>query len=438
MKPVSRSTDRVRVVFDEPGLVADAGLIVVATLVARLGLEALVDATVRFTDRAGGFKPGRKVLTLVHAMVAGASHIGHADRLRAGATGRVLGHRVMAPSTLGSFLRAFSFGHVRQLDAVIAESLRRAWALGTGPGAARLVVDVDSTICQVYGKAKAGAAYGYTKVLGYHPILAVRAGTGEVLHARMRKGSANTARGAKRFVEELVARARRAGATGEMVVRFDSGFWSNATIAALGRLGVRYTMAAHCGNAVVAKAIATIEETAWVPIAYTPDGIAQVAECNYNGRRLVVRRTRLADPAQQALFPNWRHHGFLTDLGGPAVELDRFHREHAAIELAIRDIKEGSGLAHCPSGDFGANGAWLACAVLAHNLCRWTALVGEVHPNDQLTVAATLRAQLISVPGRLVNRAGTPTLRGPINWPWRHRFYRALELVRALPVAVPG
>jgi hypothetical protein len=176
----------------------------------------------------------------------------------------------MAPSILGSFLRAFSFGHVRQLDAVIAESVRRAWALGTGPGAARLVVDVDSTICQVYGKAKSGAAHGYTKVLGYHPILAVRAGTGEVLHARMRKGSANTARGTKRFVEELVARARRAGASGEMVMRFDSGFWSNATIAVRGRLDVRYTMAVRCGNGAIANAIASIDETAWEPIAYHP------------------------------------------------------------------------------------------------------------------------------------------------------------------------
>ena len=374
----------------------------------------------------------------MHAMVAGASHIGHADRLRAGATGRVLGHRVMAPSTLGTFLRAFSFGHVRQLDAVISESLHRAWDLGNGPGASRLVVDVDSTICQVYGKAKARAAYGYTKVLGYHPILAVRAGTGEVLHARMRKGSANTARGAKRFVEELVARARRAGAAGEMVVRFDSGFWSNATIAALGRLGVRYTMAVRCGNAAVAKAIATIEETAWAPIAYTPDGIAQVSECDYGGRRLVVRRTRLADPAQQALFPAWRHHGFLTDLNGPAVEVDRFHREHATVELAIRDIKEGSGLVHCPSGNFNANGAWLACAVLAHNLCRWAAVAGQVHPEGQLTVVATLRAQLISMPGRLVNRAGTPTLRGPLNWPWQRCFNRALANIRALPAIASG
>jgi len=427
-----------QVTFDEPGLVADAGLVLVATLVARLGLEALIDTTVRFADRAGGFRPGRKVLTLVHAMVAGASHIGHAERLRAGASGRVLGHRVMAPSTLGTFLRAFSFGHVRQLDAVISESLRRAWALGCGPGAARLVLDVDSTICQVYGKAKSGAAYGYTKVLGYHPIVAVRAGTGEVLHARMRKGSANTSRGAKRFVEELIARVRRAGATGEITVRFDSGFWSGATISALGRLGVRYTMAVRCGNDAVAKAISTIPETAWAPIAYTPDGIAQVAEADYQGRRLIVRRTRLADPAQQALFPNWRHHGFLTDLTAPAAEVDRFHREHATVELAIKDIKEGSGLEHCPSGNFNANGAWLACAVLAHDLCRWTAMLGQAHPADELTVVATLRARLICVPGRLVNRSGTPTLRGPLHWPWQRQFDRALANIRALPAIASG
>ena len=407
-------------------------------MASRLGLEALIDGTVRLADRVGGFRPGRKVLTLVHAMVAGASNIGHADRLRAGATEKVLGHRVMAPSTLGTFLRACSFGHVRQLEAVVGEALRRAWSLGAGPGTARLVVDIDSTVCQVYGKAKAGAAYGYTKVLGYHPLLAVRDGTGEVLHARMRKGSANTARGTKRFVEELVARVRRAGGTGEMTVRFDSGFWSNATIAALGRLGVRYTMGVRCGDRAIAKTIATIPEAAWAPIAYTPDGIAQVAECHYGGRRLVVRRTRLADPAQQAFFPDWRHHGFLTDLSGSATALDRFHREHARVELAIRDIKEGAGLAHCPSGNFSANGAWLACAVLAHDLCRWTALLGQVHPDDQLTVAATLRAQLIALPARLVNRAGTPLLRAPLRWPWQRSFTRALEMVRALPALAPG
>jgi len=438
VKPVSRGPDRLQVVFDEPGLVADAGLVLVTTLVSRLGLEALVDKTVGLVGRVGGFRPGRKVLTLVHAMVAGASHIGHAERLRAGATERVLGHRVMAPSTLGTFLRAFSFGHVRQMEAVVGETLRRAWSLGTGPGAARLVIDVDSTICQVYGKAKAGAAYGYTKVLGYHPLLAVRDGTGEVVHARMRKGSANTARGAKRFVEELVGRLRRAGASGQITMRFDSGFWSNTTIAALGRLGVHYTMGVRCGDRAVAKAIAAIPEATWAPIAYTPDGIAQVAECRYGGRRLVIRRTRLADSAQQALFPDWRHHGFLTDLAGPVTELDLFHRAHASVELAIRDIKASSGLSHCPSGNFSANGVWLACAVLAHNLVRWTATIGEVHPDDQLTVASTVRSQLIALPARLVNRAGTPLLRAPLHWPWQRSFNRTLASIRALPAFAPS
>jgi len=162
--------DRVGVSFDDPNLVANAGLILVSTLASRLDLEALINSTVRLVGRIGGALPGRKVLTLVHAIVAGGSHIDHADVLRAGGTQAVLAHRVMAPSTLGTFLRACTFGHVRQLEAVIGETLARAWALGAGPGAARLVVDVDSTICQVAGRLKAGAAFGYTKVLGYHPL----------------------------------------------------------------------------------------------------------------------------------------------------------------------------------------------------------------------------------------------------------------------------
>jgi hypothetical protein len=210
----------------------------------------------------------------------------------------------MAPSTLGTFLRAFTFGHVRQLEAVVGELLRRAWAAGAGPGQRRLVIDVDSTICEVVGKLKAGAAFGYTKVLGYHPILATSADTGEVLHARMRKGSANTARGARRFIEELVARVRRAGAAGEIVVRVDSGFWSNETIATLNRLGVRYTMAVRTATKGVARAIAAIAEDAWVDIDYTLDGRAQVAECTYKGRRLIVRRTRLTDPYEARLAPS--------------------------------------------------------------------------------------------------------------------------------------
>jgi hypothetical protein len=431
VKPVSRRIDRIEVTFDEPNLVSNAGLLLVATLVARLDLERLINVTVRLAGRVGGALPGRKVLTLVHAMVAGGTHIDHADVLRSGATSSVLSHRVMAPSTLGTFLRAFTFGHVRQLDAVLAEALRRAWSLGAGPGSDQMVMDLDSTICAVCGKAKAGAGYGYTHVLGYHPLIATRCDTGEVLHARLRRGAANTGRGAVRFVEELVARARRAGATGQLIMRVDSGFWSNRTIATLERLGVGFTMGVRMQKSVV-SAISAIDPSAWTPIEYTNDGEAAVAECEYNGRRLIVRRTRLIG-RQSTLWPEWRHFGFLTDLEGHAVDLDAFHREHARVELAIRDLKEGAGLEHVPSGHFFANAAWLLCAALAHDLIRWTAMLGELTPTEHFTVARTVRTRFFSVPGRLVSRSGVPTLRTPLEWPWAEPFLSALSLLQSLP-----
>jgi len=418
--------------FDDPNLVSNAGLILMGTLIVRLDLEQLVNSLVRLGRRVGGARPGRKVLTLVAAIAAGGSHIDHADLLRSGGTQRVLPFRVMAPSTLGTFLRAFTFGHVRQLEAVVGQTLRRAWAAGAGPVATRLVIDIDSTICEVAGKAKGGAAYGYTKVLGYHPILATRAQTAEVLHARMRKGSANTSRGTRRFIDELVARVRHCGAAGEIVVRMDSGFWSNDTITNLARLDVRFTMAVKANNGAIAAAIAGIDDDTWIAIEYTPDGEAQVAECTYKGLRLIVRRTRLTDRAQARLFPDWRHFAFLTDLGGDTAAIDAFHRQHAVVELAIRDLKEGAGMEHVPSGNFSANSAWLQCAVLAHNLIRWTATIGEADPVRELTVARTLRTRLIAIPARIVNRSGNLVLRGPKNWLWAEWFHRRLDALRLL------
>lgn len=435
MKSVSRGIDRVAVTFDEPNLVANAGLLLVATLVARLGLERLANATIDLSGRVGGFKPGRKILTIVHAMVAGASHIDHADMLRAGSSEEVLGHRVMAPSTLGTFLRAFTFGHVRQFEKLIGAALAAAWGLGAGPGDERLVIDVDSTIEEVHGKKKIGAAYGYTHLLGYHPLLATCAKTGEILHARLRKGSANTQRGIRRFTEELVARVRRAGATGHIVMRFDSGFWSKDTIATLARLGVSYTMAVRTSTKALTTIIAAIPEDAWTPIDYPDGGVAAVAEATYKDIRLVVRRTRLVG-AQGTLWPNWRHFAFLTDLEGPVVEVDAFHRQHARVELAIDDWKEGAGMEHCPSASFSANGAWLCCAVLAHNLIRWTAALGElIEAEKTLVVARTLRTRYFAVPARLVNRSGRPTLRMPTQWPWRVKFSTALTNLRAVTFA---
>ncbi|MCC5951857.1 MAG: IS1380 family transposase [Acidimicrobiia bacterium] len=436
--------DRVEVTFDDDTLVADAGLIVPATLMARLGLQQLINKTVKLRGRVGGAWPGRKVLTLVAAILAGATHIDHANKLRAGATQAVLPFRVMAPSTLGTFLRSFTFGHVRQLDAVIAETIRRAWSAGGGPGDDPVTIDVDSMICEVHGKAKGGAAYGYTRTLGYHPLLATRADTGEVLHARLRTGSANTQRGVKRFAEEIIARVRRAGATGALTLRADSGFYNWDLIKTLDRLEVRWSITVSL-NAAIRNAIAAIDDDAWVDIVYPDGGAAQVAETTYvtgatkrarREVRLVVRRTRLTDPAQAQLWPDWRHHAFITNTGLATVEADQFHRAHATVELAIRDLKEGAGLEHCPSGRFFANAAWLACAVLAHNLIRWTARLGAVHPTGQLTVAATIRTQLLALPGRLVNHSRQHILRLPSRWPWATSFHTALERIRSLPLMV--
>ena len=437
MSRVSQTLDRVHVTFDDDNLVANAGLLLPATLVERLGLEALINNMVCLDGRVGGASPGRKVLTLMNTMLAGGSHIDHADMLRSGASEAVVSHRVMAPSTLGTFLRSFSFGHVRQLEAVNDLARQRAWAAGTAAGA--LVVDVDSTICEVVGKQKQGASYGYTHTLGYHPLLATIAGTGEILHGRLRKGSANTQRGARRFVNELVARARRDDPDRDLTVRFDAGFWSNDTMVNLTRLDVRFTMAIRTSVGAVQRAIGTIGDDDWQTIDYTCGGEAQVAECDYTSgqgtkrvtRRMIVRRTRFTEKSQQQLWPDWRHHAFLTDLDGDVVEVDRFHREHATIELAIRDLKAGAGLEHLPSGVFSANSAWFQIAILAHNMIRWTARLGG-HDTNRLIVARTIRTRLLALPARLVNRAGQPTLRLPSRWPWADTFTTILAALRAL------
>jgi hypothetical protein len=432
--PLSRTIDQYETTFDHDGLIANAGLIVIATLMSRLGLERLANDWIR----TGSFAPGRKICTLIAAMLAGATHIDHTDVLRAGATQSVLPFRVMAPSTIGSFLRTFSFGFVRQLDAVAARLLANAWAAGAGPGDADMVIDLDSTICEVHGHAKQGAGYGYTKCLGYHPLVATRAGTGEVLFSRMRKGSAGSSRGINRFINELAGILKRAKATGAKCVRADSGFWSWELLRTLDRHKMTWSITVT-NHAKVKAAIANIADDAWVDIDYTLGGYAQVAETTYEGGgrrkkdrrtvRLVVRRTRLADTAQARLFPEWRHHSFITNYPHlTAIEADRFHRNHAVVELAIRELKDG-GAAHIPSGHYAANAAWFGCAVIAHNLARWTITIGGHDPINN----RTLRVRIIAVPAVAVNRSGRHTLRFPSRWPWRDDFTTMLTNLRALP-----
>ncbi len=424
--------DRLRVEFDDERAVANAGLLLPATLATRLGIEQLVNETVDLSGRPGGAGPGRKVLTLCHAMHLGADSIDDCDVLRSGRTGLVLGHGVLAPSTLGTFLRAFTFGHVRQLDRVLAETLRRAWAAGAGPGEERLVIDVDSFVGEVHGYEKEGAAYGYTRELGYHPLLATRAGSDEVLHVRLRKGSANTQRGALRFVDELIARVRRAGAAGEILVRADSGFWNKKITTRLRAKGCRYSIGVRITKP-VAAAIEQIEETAWQTLSDYPEtGEAQIAEATLGDDRLIVRRVRTLD-AQQQLFATWQHFAFISNRTEPLELVEREHREHATVELVIRDLKDQA-LRHFPSSRFNANAAWTVIACLAHNLHRWSELLGL--PEQRPRRARTIRHRLLALPGRLTRSARRWTLHLPARWPWRADFLAALARIRALPA--PG
>jgi len=313
----------------------------------------------------------------------------------------------MAPSTIGTFLRCFTFGHIRQLDAVADRVLQRAWGLGAGPASDEaLVIDVDSTITEVHGHHKQGVAYGYTKQLGYHPLLATRAGTGEVLHARVRKGSAGSARGVVRFVDEFLARLRRAGADGQITLRADSGFWSwNSS--------TRSTATACCGRSPSPSTKRSAQRSRRSPSR--PGATSITRSAGSPGRRVRL------------------HHAFITNTGLDAVAADAFHRNHAVVELAIRDLKEGAGLEHCPSGHYSANAAWLACAVLAHNLGRWTSLLGDTSPDRVVWTHATMRTRLITLAATLVNRSGHLTLRLPLNWPWATKFTDILNALRTLP-----
>ncbi len=421
--------DRVAVVFDEERLVADAGVVLPAALAGRLGIDALVDEAVDLGERPGAANAGAKVMTLLSAMALGADSIDDCDILRSGSTATLLGHWVAAPSTLGTFLRAFSFGHVRQLDRVLGESIERAWRAGAGPGTERLVLDVDSFVGEVHGYHKQGAAFGYTRQRGYHPLLASRSDTGEVLHIRLRKGSANTARGALRFIEELIARVERAGASGEKLLRADSGFWSKKVFQRLERAGWRYSVGVRLQPHVRA-AIEQIPDHAWQTLAdYPPTSEAQIAETVLAGRRLIVRRVRTLD-AQGELLPSFEHYPFLTNRTDALAAVEAEHRQHAVVELCIRDLKDQA-LAHFPSGQFFANAAWTAISALAHNLLRWTGVLGL--PGETVRTARTLRRRLLSLPGRLTRTARRWTLHLPARWPWQHAFIEALTRIRGLP-----
>jgi hypothetical protein len=432
MRVSCHSLDRLDVTFDDEHLVANAGLVLPATLAQHLGLRELFEEHVDLGDAAGRANVGHKAMTLVHSALAGGDCVDDADVLRSGDTEAVLGHGVLAPSTLGTFLRSFTWGHARQLDKVAGELLGRAWAAGAGPGSAPATIDVDSTICETYGLAKEGGVFGHTKVRGYHPLVAAIAGTGEVVHSRLRGGNAHSGRGAASFLTETFNRVRAAGATGPLTLRADSGFYNHKVVDACRAAGVRYSITVKLFSG-LKRVIEAIDESAWTPIAYFFDG-ADVAETTYEpfgtkGQpcRLIVRRVRPTPGSQLALFTEFSYHAFITDRPGATLELEADHRRHAEIENVIRDLKYGVGLNHLPSGRFGANAAWLGLNVIAHNLGRFSTRIGL---DGEAMTTQTFRRRYLSLPGRLTRSARRVTVHLPTRWPWAERFLAALTCHR--------
>lgn len=421
----------------------NAGLLPAAVLAQRIDLSGLIDRRLHLAEH--GASSGAKALSVIGSMLAGGDSIDDVAVLRAGAAASLF-DATRAPSTVGSWLRAHKWSNVRQLDAISRELLARLWAAGAGPTdlSEPLTIDIDSTIVEVHGRKKQGAAFGYTKVRGYHPQLATCAQTGQVVMSRLRGGSAGAARGAASFLTETISRVRGAGAAGQLTVRADSAFYSKAVIAAAAKFDVRFSITARQDKRVRA-AIAAIDEAAWQPIPYwlsTPEvSGADIAETTFtvfagdkrHARqvRLVVRRVAPTPGSQLALFTTWDYHAFVTDRDLPLAEVEADHRRHAVVEQSIAELKS-AGLAHLPSGKFMANAAWLALAVMAHNLSR---AVGHLAgPELNKATATTLRRKVFTMPGRLVHSGRRRHLRLPASWPWADPVHQALTRITAIPM----
>ncbi len=430
-------------VFDDPNLVSAAGLVPVVALAGAVGLRRLCDEHLSVPGDKGA-NPGLKVTSLVAGMVAGADSIDDMALLRHGGMDRVF-HDAYAPSTLGSFLRSFTFGHVRQLDAVAARFLvGLAEATPVVAGADdHIMVDVDDSVFEVHGHAKQGAGYGYSGVHGLNALLATVTtpdAAPVIVAQRLRKGSCASTRGAGRLVADALSVVRKLGSAhpiGTVLVRGDSAFYARGVVRAAVRAGADVSVTLKL-NTKVKAAIASIPDDAWQTIEYT-DAVfdedtgrwisrAEVAEIGFTAfsskppsdqvpGRLVVRRIPNLNPhtGQATLFDTWRFHPFFTTSTLNTVTADKTHRRHAIIEQVHADLKN-SALAHLPSGKFGANAAWLVLAVMAFNLTRAAATMAG-HCLTKATTA-TIRRTLITVPARTASSARRLTLHLPSGWPW--------------------
>jgi hypothetical protein len=446
---VSHSFGAGSAVFDDDHLVSCAGLVPVMTLAEQTGLSRLVDEKVHIAVPqivSGAANPAPKLATVVAGMCVGADSIDDIDVVRSGGM-KTLFDGVYAPSTVGTLLREFTFGHVRQLESVLREHLvALCERVDLLPGAGeRVFIDIDSLLRPVYGHAKQGASYGHTKIAGKQVLrkglspLATTistAGSAPVIAGmRLRAGRANSGKGAGRMVAQAIGTARAVGTSGPILVRGDSAYGSRTVVRACLRGGAQFSLV-MTRNTAIEKAIAAIDEHAWTPVSYPgavvdPDtgawiSAAEVAEIPYTAfastpdritARLIVRRVKDAR-FPDALFPVWRYHPFFTNTDAPVEQADITHRQHAIIETVFADLIDGP-LAHLPSGRFGANSAWILCAAIAHNLLRAAGvLAGDQHTRAR---GSTLRRRIINIPARLARPQRRPILHLPNHWPWsRH------------------
>jgi Transposase DDE domain group 1 len=443
----SHAAAAVDVTFDDPNLIADAGLVPVIALAEQIGLPELVTQHVAISGAANsaGANPAAKVMSLLAGMVAGADSITDVDRLRH-AGNSVVFDQIRAPSTLGAFLRAFTHGHVQQLNAVLRQALiALAQRTPLLPGSQEMVfVDLDSTHRQVYGYQKQGAAVGRLKgKKTLHPLIATAStpiARPVMVAIRLRKGKAADVRGAARFLAEALTTVRAIAPHARIIVRADSKFYTAEVAATAARYDADVSLTTGANPSITA-ASAAIPDTAWTPIHYpnafvdteTGDLVsdAEVAEIPYTAftsrpaaqhvhGRLIVRRVKRlnpkANPRQDGLFDVWRHHAVFVTNRVEMLQAEGFHRDHAIVEQVIADAA-ASALAHLPSGSFPANAAWAVLWAIAHNLTRATGVLAGVFHARATT--ATIRAHLIGVPARMSRSARRLTLHLPESWPWQ-------------------
>jgi hypothetical protein len=457
---------KIHATFDDPHLVSRAGLVPVMALAQRAGLAGLVGEHVRIARPCGVNAPV-KVPGIVAGMIGGADSIDDLGLLRHGAMPALFGG-VRAPSTLGSFLRSFTWGNVLQLEKagrlLLAELARRAPLL---PGRhAVAFVDIDSMQKRVYGHKKQGAGFGHTKIQGKSLLvrglnalaatISTPLGAPVVAATRLRGGNAGSSRGAASFARQAVSTARAAGCSGTLVVRADSAFYSAVFTGAVRAAGAFFSVTVQM-NTHVQAAIAAIGEGAWTPIKY-PRAVwddqlgrwvsdAEVAEVSYTAftskkgqaitARLIVRRVkdlnRNAAGGQQELFTAWRYHAVFTDSPFTLLQAEEQHRDHAVVEQVFADWADGP-LAHLPSGSFPANAAWLALAGIAHNLLRAAgSLAGLAYAKAR---GATLRRDLIDVAARTARHGhGEITLHLPEGWHRQTEWMTLFEAATGPPAA---